>query len=127
MKLSKRAFVKGTAAVALVATGTSAWRSDSPRAKRALPDGVVYNDLYPQACAFAASFAVHSVRAFAVEGDAGRLWYGTLRMLIDAGARHIVGMTTHTDLLILETLARDKGLRPSQRDCAGRLVSWVLI
>lgn len=127
MKLSKRDFVKGVASVALVATATGARRTGLPQSRKTLFDVVVYNNLYPQACAFAASLTAQSVRSLAVEGDAGRLWYGTLRTLVDGGARRIAGMTTYTDLLILETLARDKGLRPSQRDRAGRLLlSWIL-
>jgi hypothetical protein len=37
-------------------------------------------------------------------------------------------MTTHTDLLILETLARDEGLKVRRRSSVGgaRLVSWVM-
>ena len=36
---------------------------------------------------------------------------------------------THTDLFILDTLARDQGLKVRRRDSVGgaRLVSWVLI
>ncbi len=126
MKLSKREFVKGAGSVALVAAGTVAWGADLPRLRQPTFDVIVYNNWYPQACAFASTFDTQAIRALAVQGDAGALWYRALRTLVEAGARRIAGMTTHTDFLILETLARDKGLHPSHHDNAGRLVSWIL-
>lgn len=92
-------------------------------------DVVIFNDWHAQAQAFAADHAERGVRALAVNGDAGKLWYDTLRGLVGKGARRIAGMTTHTDLLILETLARDQGLRVRRRSNlkGTRLVSWVLI
>jgi len=140
MKVSKRDFVKGAAAAAVVvataskmahtAPGMTATGGDDTGITPARPfDLVVFNDLFPQARAFAARLSEEgqSTRALPVAGDAGRLWYETLRGLIGDGHRRIVGLTTHTDLLILETLARDKGLRVSQREPMGRLVSWVLL
>jgi hypothetical protein len=120
--LSKRDFVKGAAAVVtagLVMPG------------RAAPpdfDVVVYNDWYPPAQAFAGDLAKRDARALPVQGDAGKLWYDTLRGLVGGGSRRITGMTTHTDLLILETLARDEGLKVRRRSSVGgaRLVWWVL-
>ena len=112
--LTKREFIKNTAAM-VVATAIV------PR------DGsssvVVYDERHPEARAFAKKLG--ATHALAVQGDAGRLWYDTLRGL---GARHIAGMTTHTDLLILRTLAREQGLKVcrSHRGSNTRLVSWVL-
>jgi hypothetical protein len=123
MKLSKRDLVKGAAALALSLAGRGIARGASFDADA---DVVVYNDWYAQARAFAAAFP-EGTRVLAVEGDAGKLWYERLRgLLATEGARRIAGMTTHTDLLILETLARSKGLRVRRRNPAGRLVSWVL-
>lgn len=138
MMLSKRDFVKQAAAVgaaALVVPVRSALMEPvdtglvPASTDRATFDVVVYNELFPQAKAFVAALPGRGVRALAVEGDAGRLWFGTLRGLVDAGTRRIAGMTTHTDLLILETLGRDKGLRIRQRNSVGgaRLVHWVLL
>ena len=121
MKLTKRAFVK--AAAAAVALAATASRASGPSRF----DAIVYNDWFPQARAFAEGLAAESVYVLPVGGDAGRLWYDTLRALVNQGHRRIAGMTTHTDLLILETLVRDTGLRVSQRESAGRLVSWVLL
>jgi len=121
MNLTKRDFVKAAAATVVLAA-TAARVHGSSRF-----DAIVYNDWFPQARAFAEGLAPQSIHVLPVGGDAGRLWYDTLRTLVNQGHRRIAGMTTHTDLLILETLARDTGLRVSQRESAGRLVSWVLL
>lgn len=136
MKLTKRDFVKGAAAAVagsglLRAHGALAsGNREAPAARSERQpafDVVIYNEWFPQARAFAAGFSERGTRTVPVAGDAGTLWYGTLRALISDGHRRIAGLTTHTDLLILETLARDEGLRVSQREDAGRLVAWVLI
>lgn len=128
MRLNKRDFVKGAAASVVVAA--------SVRAAGIIHetfDIVVYNDWFPQARTFAATLSEQGTRALPVAGDAGVLWYGTLRGLIADGRRRIAGLTTHTDLLILETLAthapqaQTLGLRVYRRENIGRLVSWVLI
>ena len=135
---SKRDFVKGAAAVVtagIVVPGRAAV-SATPPALAAPPapavpavDVVVYNDWYRAAHSFAADLARRGALSLAVQGDAGKLWYDTLRGLVAGGSRRIAGMTTHTDLLILETLARDAGLKVRHRNGVGgaRLVSWVLI
>ena len=122
MMLTKRDFVKQAAAVVTAAIAV-------PAVSQAPFDVVVYNDWHPQARAFAADLSAQGVRTFAVRGDAGKLWYDTLRGLVGKRSCRIAGMTTHTDLLILETLARDKGLRVRRRSNlnGSRLVSWVLI
>lgn len=106
--LTKREFIKATAAVAIVA------------AIRPQSAVVVYDERHPEARAFA-----RGLGAVPLRGDAGRLWYDTLRRL---KPRRIVGMTTHTDLLILRTLAREQGLKVclTQRGSNTRLISWVL-
>jgi len=123
MRLNKRQFVKGAAATALVAGFARFEGCKSPT------HIVVYNDWFPEAHAFATGLSKHGARALPVQGDAGILWYQTLRGLLAQGPVRMAGMTTHTDLLILETLAREHGLRVRER--AGtpntRLVSWVLI
>lgn len=129
---SKREFVKGAAAVltaGAVAPGRAAGSAAPPVLAAPAVDVVVYNDWYPSAHTFAAGLARRGARALPVQGDAGRLWYDTLRGLVAGGSRRIAGMTTHTDLLIIETLARDAGLKVRRRSSVGgaRLVSWVLI
>lgn len=122
MKLSKRDFVKGAAATVVIATAASRVRVSSKY------DAVVYNEWFPQARTFADELGAQGALVLPVAGDAGRLWYDRLRELVSQDhPRRIAGMTTHTDLLILETLARDTRLRVSQRESTGRLVSWVLL
>jgi hypothetical protein len=106
--LTKREFIKGTAAVAIAAAIT-------PQSAV-----VVYDERHPEARAFARGRGAVPLR-----GDAGRLWYDTLRGL---KPRRILGMTTHTDLLILRILAREQGLKVcrTQRGSNTRLISWVL-
>jgi len=128
MKLTKRDFVKGAGATVVIAAVSSV---TPPPAEAgygaALPfDVAVYNEWFPQARTFAARLSEQGTRVLSVTGDAGRLWYDTLRVLVAQDHRRIAGLTTHTDLFILETLARDTQLRVSQRIDAGRLVSWVL-
>jgi hypothetical protein len=120
MKLSKREFVKGAATVVIAAAASKV-------ASPSKFDAVVFNEWFPQARTFADGLAAQGARVLPIAGDAGRLWYDPLRGLVSQGYRRIAGMTTHTDLLILETLARDTRLRVSQRESAGRLVSWVLL
>ena len=138
---SKRDFVKGaaaavTAGVVAVAPGRAAVSAVAAPStvppERSAPadfDVVVYNDWFPPAQSFAADLARQGALSLAIEGDAGKLWYDTLRGVVADGSRRIAGMTTHTDLLILETLARDQGLKVRRRNSVGgaRLVSWVLI
>jgi hypothetical protein len=131
--------MKGAAAaagVAAVAPGRAAVSAvtapSTAPSERSAPsdfDVVVYNGWFPPAKAFAADLARRGALSLAVQGDAGKLWYDTLREVVAGGSRRIAGMTTHTDLLILETLARDQGLKVRRRNSVGgaRLVSWVLI
>lgn len=136
---SKRDFVKGAAAVvtagvvvpsgAAVSAVSAAATVPPVRSTPSDFDVVVYNDWFAPAKAFAADLARRGALSLAVQGDAGKLWYDTLRGMVAGGSRRIAGMTTHTDLLILETLARDAGLKVRHRNSGGgaRLVSWVLI
>ena len=121
MNVTKRDFVKAAAATIVIAAAASRVEGSSEF------DAVVYNEWFPQARTFADGLAAQGARVLPIAGDAGRLWYDTLRRLVSQGHRRIAGMTTHTDSLILETLARDSGLRVSLRESVGRLVSWVLL
>jgi len=126
---SKRDFVKGAAAVVTAGVVMQGRGAASAVTELAAVDVVVFNDWYLPAQEFAAEHAKQGARALSVQGDAGKLWYDTLRGLVASGrGRRIAGMTTHTDLFILETLARDQGLKVRRRDSASgaRLVSWVL-
>lgn len=136
MKVTKREFVKAAAAVAI---GVSAQRAaaiagarlvapgalgTAPAAQSLSFDVVIYNDWFPQARGFVAGFP--AARALAVGTDAGQLWYGTLRKLVKSGLRRVAGVSSHTDLLILETLAREAGLKVRSRLESGRIVYWTI-
>jgi len=135
--LTKRDFVK-SAAAAVVATAVVPRGSAAtdivvatavvPRGSAATDIVVVYNEWHPEAVAFARELSRRATQVLAIQADAGKLWYDTLRALVAGGSRRIVGLTTHTDLLILRTLARDQGLKVcrSHRGSDTRLVSWVL-
>ncbi len=122
--LTKRDFVKQATALVTAAAAVVV----PARAAQSSPGVVVFNDWHPKARAFAGNLSAQGVRTLATNGDAGRLWYDTLRGLVGSRPCRIAGMTTHTDLLILETLARDKGLRVRRRSPLNgtRLVAWVL-
>lgn len=130
MKLTKREFVKVGAALtltpaALLARPALSGLVSTPVAAAPRWAVFIYDDRFPHACEIARTIPAASV--LATGGDAGRLWYERLRALAGSSAsRPVAGLTTHTDLLILETLARESGLKVRQRDSQGRLVSWVM-
>ncbi len=128
---TKREFLAGSAALLAASAAMGRDSRDPASSKRVVSvDVVVYNDLYPEACAFAAAATARGAIALPILGDAGVLWYGTLRKLVADGKRRIAGMGTYTDSFILETLGRDERLRMRQlcrHECRGsRLVSWEL-
>ena len=82
--MTKREFVKQAAAVVTAAIAV-------PAVSLAPFDVVVYNDWHPQARAFAAGLSTQGVRTFAVKGDAGKLWYDTLRGLVGKRPCRIAG------------------------------------
>ncbi len=85
---------------------------------------VVFNERYADARLFASTFSAHAGTVLPMNGDAGLLWYRKLRASVQNRASRIAGIGTHVDLLVLETLARDAGLRVRYRgehDCRGAL------
>ncbi len=124
--ITKRGFIAGAASVATVAA-TGSWRSSvsssgAITAPSAAFDFVVFNDRYSDARAFAQTFVARGTPALPVAGDAGTLWYGTLRQRLGAAPTRLVGLGTYMDFFILETLARDANLTVrfrGQHDCRG--------
>ncbi len=125
--ITKRGFIAGAATAAAVAASVS-WRTaltDDPQIARlaAVPfDYVVLNERYADARRFADALAEQGVPPLPIAGDAGTLWYNTLGRLVAGGRRHIAGIGAPMDLFILETLARDAGLRvrfQGHHDCRG--------
>jgi hypothetical protein len=74
-------------------------------------EAVVFNDRYSDARAFAQALAATGVPALAMAGDAGTLWHGALGKRVAGGCRRLAGVGTSMDLLILESLGREAGLR----------------
>jgi hypothetical protein len=126
--LSKRRFLKGAAAATLAASLPWQRARALTSGKRRLPGSppaelVVFNERYADARAFAAALAAGGAATLPLAGDAGVLWYGRLRPLVSLPGTRIIGMGTHTDLFILETLARDVRMSVRYRgthDCRGR-------
>jgi hypothetical protein len=123
--VSKRRFLKGAAAAAFAASlpWQRALTSEVKPLRGSPPELVVFNERYADARAFAAALAASGVAPLPLAGDAGVLWYGRLRPLVSLPGTRIFGMGTHTDLFILETLARDLRMGVRYRgihDCRGR-------
>jgi len=112
--VTKRGFIAGAASAA-AAVATVAWRPQTrgrdAGTTTAPLDAVVFNERYSDARAFAQVFAKQGILTLPVAGDAGTLWYGSLKRRIVPGTTRIAAMGTPMDLFILETLARDAGLR----------------
>lgn len=119
--ITKRGFLAGAAAAA--AAGAAPTSLGWGRGHARPFDLVVFNERYGDARAFARALGSQGGAAFAIAGDAGTLWYRTLAQHVAAGARRVAGMSTPTDLFILETLAREAaGLRARfvvHHDCRG--------
>ena len=126
--ITKRVFLTGAASAAAVAatasrgtwaTANHAGASDADTGgsaagtQHAAPafDAVVFNDRYSDARAFAQALAAAGVPALAMAGDAGTLWHGALGKCVAGGCRRLAGVGTSMDLLILESLGREAGLR----------------
>jgi len=137
--ITKRRFLTGVASSAAVAAAVSGratpWGPGpaTPRATafEAAPvepttatfDSVVLNERYSDARLFARTLAARGVPVLPIAGDAGTLWYGMLRKQVNSGRGCIAGMGTPTDLMILESLGREAGLRVqfrAQHDARGR-------
>jgi hypothetical protein len=124
--ITKRRFLAGaaTAAAATAAAVASAPTSLVWAREPAISfDGVVFNERYGDARAFAEALGAQGTAMLPIAGDAGTLWYGTLNKRIAAGQKRVAGMSTPTDLFILETLAREtSALRVrfvAHHDCRG--------
>lgn len=118
--ITKRGFLAGAASAAAV----TATRLACSRIRGVSFDLVIFNERYSDARAFAAALGAHGAARLPIAGDAGILWYRTLGKRVAAGERHVAGMSTPTDLFILQTLALEEAslrLRFAvHHDCRGR-------
>ncbi|HXR89781.1 MAG TPA: hypothetical protein VN750_05805 [Steroidobacteraceae bacterium] len=135
--ITKRGFLTGAASAAVAATASrGAWAANPAGAIATSPggsaasaqhcapafDAVVFNERYSDARAFAQALAAAGVPALAMAGDAGALWHGALRKRVAGGYRRVAGVGTSMDLLILESLGGEAGLKVrflAQHDCRG--------
>jgi hypothetical protein len=119
------------------AAGMDEARSVAARidAADAAPRLAVHDPAYRRSREFAAALQDRGARQLALEPDVLAAWHGTLRAACAAApATRIVGLTTHTDFLVLRDLARGAGYAPlATRDAdaggaRGRatLIAWVL-
>jgi hypothetical protein len=126
--ITKRGFLTGAASAAaaaatvsrgtweganrarVVADDTGGGAASAPHRAPAF-DAVVFNDRYSDARAFAQVLADRGVPVLAMAGDAGTLWHGTLSKRVAGGRRRLAGVGTSMDLLILESLGREAGLK----------------
>lgn len=111
--------------ILVTGTATALWGAAGPWAHTTFagaprPDLIVVDDRFGDAAAFAAPFAEAGVPVQPTAGDIGRFWYQSLR---DRPRRRIAGMARPSDLFVLETLAREAGLRlvyTGRHDARGR-------
>jgi hypothetical protein len=136
--ITKRGFLTGAASAAVAATASrGTWAAASPASacapntgglatgrQHTAPafDAVVFNERYSDARAFAQALAALGVPRLAMAGDAGTLWHGALGKGAAGGRRRLAGVGTSMDLLILESLGREAGLKVrflAQHDARG--------
>lgn len=95
----------------------------------------VHDPAYRRSREFALALQDRGAGVFALEPDALGAWHGKLRAACAASPTlRIIGLTTHTDFMVLRDLARTAGFAPlATRDAdagAARrratLVAWVL-
>lgn len=95
----------------------------------------VHDPAYRRSIEFARGLQDRGARVLALQPDALAAWHGTLRAACSASpSTRIIGLTTHTDFMVLRDLARTEGLVPlatRDADAGGArrratLIAWVL-
>jgi hypothetical protein len=125
--LKRREFLHHSMVVATAAsTGVlSASATAAPRSlERTAIHFVIFDEALEDSVAFARELSVRGARAFAVQQDLGRLWFGELGAAFGAGSS-IAGLTSHSELLICADFARRHGARvqyEGAHDCRGGAV-----
>jgi hypothetical protein len=122
--LKRREFLKTSVVVASVAsTGILTAKAESDDSVDALKriDFVLVDIELEDSVSFAAALIGRGARAFSVQQDIGRLWFGELGEAFKAG-HSIAGLTSHSELLVCSTFARQHGARvrfEGSHDCRG--------
>ena len=87
----------------------------------------IFDRRFPAGIAFALDAERRGVPVHGIEGDVTALWYHDLYFAWRNGPAPIAGVTTAASLFCLETLARDAGLRVTERrSLDDNLVSWSI-
>ncbi len=119
--LKRREFLKTSALVATVAsTGVLSNHASAAHPTTHI-DFVVFDETLEDSLAFAQTLVQRGARAFEIEEDIGRLWFGELGAAFTHG-KTIAGLTSHTELLVCESFAREHGARlryEGAHDCRG--------
>jgi hypothetical protein len=116
--LKRREFLQSSAAVATIGffgTPTHARRSPTHI------DFVIVDEQLEDSVAFAEELVQRGAKPFELQQDIGRLWFGKLGNAFTRG-KTLAGLTVHSDLLVCESFARDRGARlryEGSHDCRG--------
>jgi hypothetical protein len=87
----------------------------------------VFDERFPAAVTLARRAARDGIPLSATSGDLMDLWYHELDLRWRAAPMTLGGMTTRSDLFVLETFAADRGMRVAHRvPLSDSLVSWVI-
>ena len=126
MTASRREFLQIVLAGAVQPVAPLRWSTpvatpDTP------PYKVIFDHRFPDSVAFAETFNRLGTPVHGISGDVTALWYDALYFDWRAGKAPLAGLTTPDSLFCLEILARDAGLRVTERTVrADGLVSWTI-
>ena len=114
------------AGVALQSVSSFGWPQPASAAALA-PDRVIFDHRFPSSIVFAESFKRRGIAVHGIRGDVTALWYDTLYFDWRERKAPLAGLTTTESLFCLEILARDAGMRVTERHVrADGLVSWSI-
>jgi hypothetical protein len=121
--LKRREFLKTSALVATAAsTGILSANAPADVQPRISPiQFVLVDEDFEDSVMFANELIAHGARAFSVREDIGRLWFGELGNVFATG-NAVAGLTSHTELLVCASFARERGARirfEGSHDCRG--------
>ena len=109
----RRDFLKDAvvAGGALVASRLSPAGSFSSWSRRNARIAVVYDERYSDSRRFADAFVERGAAAFQTSGDSAKLWYGALRKHLVQHGGGLAGLTTVSDLDVLQMSCREVQLK----------------
>ena len=90
---------------------------------------VIYDERLPASRAFARGAKRNGISASELGGDAGELWYNTIRPRLRLIPHRLLGLTLASDLFLLKLLAADVGMKvwhEVPQSPSGSMVSWVI-